>query len=246
MKIFGKLIASQQMYYFVYAILFLYLFSIIFIDLSEFFNPQTEIKLCMWIIALWIVLMISKDEELNILSRAVGRFKILEAPKENNLYSFPRIVKYSDGETRYADGKIIIDGVAFNKFSYKNEIHHLSKADPPNQQYSHSSHEPPFIELGIDYPGGPRKGWGKDFLIGVFGWIILINYSPLPEPFISPLFVGCAGMGFAYLLGFFPFIRYGIGERVVNKIKVLPENKLDKNINKVLICLIRQRDNHTF
>jgi hypothetical protein len=181
-NLLGVIISSQIVSLIIYTLLWVYLFSLIFIDTLQFFN-LSEYVLWVWIPPIWMILMLQKMYDKHIFYRAVNCFKNLEI-EDGAVYSFPCPVKYFDGSTAYTDGTITINHIKFKRFSYKTSIRNLLKnessffseywADAEDQRYFGSTKK---------YPEDLIKGMNtRDVWIGIFGIVILSNFVPGQVP----------------------------------------------------------------
>ena len=246
MKIFGKIIASQQMYYFVYAILFLYLFKIIlfyfikvdsvvhFVTISDLNFDMIEdyyfIKthsfnhiLDLYVTVIWVVLMGSKLAEKEIFNKGLY-----------NYYGFPPTDAYDKKHCYYySDFETVIP------HSLEEITVHGRSSIITTSRIS-SNH---FVEL--------TEGLGgKNVFIGLIGFIILVNYGhyntsglqlfafgALTFITIRALWTLETTQRFILIpLGF----TAGLSERVVLNIKKLSGSNLDRKKLNILIDKIRE------
>ena len=245
LNLLGIIILSQTTSLIVYILLWLNLFSLIFTDTLQFFNLSGQINFIPWIPAIWIILMCQKMDEKSIFYQSVNIFKHRET-QDGDIYSFPGTLKFVDGTTKYADGTITINNTKFKKFSYKNTIRGL-------EFHRESDLVSGILNVRLHIYGIPVKedlikgpdGW--DVLIGIFGILILSNYLSWGESNgfmigVGAVISGAFGFIIYYIFSiFFPFMRAGIRVRIFNKLKKLPDNKIDKKIKEVLSAILMDK-----
>jgi len=233
MKKIGQIIAGEYFFYFIYALLFFYLFSITFLDLNFFFTEKEQRVLFTLVPIVWVTMMYSKVGEFDILNSAINWFNLLSEKEKNGLYSFPKKITYTDGKTSYANGKIKINNTIFSKFTFNEPLKYISQGN--GYELEREVH-PPLINCGFSQK--------KDICIGVIGLLIMLNFSPTTNIqgimlFFSIIAVGSIGIVTFVILGSIPSLMDGLRERVATKLNALNEDVIDKNIKNVLVCWIR-------